>query len=187
MRKAILSVAMLSFAAAGAAHVTPNVSLVRRGDFIRQAFPAATKFFEKAVEVRTLDAVARSTGWRPSEEEARVYVARTADGKLVGTAVFLWMPSQHGPVGVGTAFDPEGRLLQAAVTDVGTEPLAWVRPLLAQNRLEPFAGLKLDGAPDPDRIAPAEAGAMTRYYARVISDGIRRAQALEKAAREEIR
>jgi hypothetical protein len=186
MRKAILSVALLSFAASAAAHVTPNVSLVRRGDFIRQAFPAAGKFFEKTLDGKTLDAVARSIGWRPSEEEARVYVARTSEGKLVGTAVFLWIPSQHGPVGVGTAFDPEGALLQAAVTDVGTEPLAWVRPLLAQNRLEPFAGLKLDGAPDPDRIAPAEAGAMTRYYARVISDGIRRAQALEKAAREEI-
>jgi hypothetical protein len=187
MRRAILSVALLSFAGAAAAHVTPNVSLVRRGDFIRQAFPAASKFFEKALEGKTLDAVALSAGWRPSEEEARVYVARAAEGKLVGTAVFLWMPSQHGPVGIGAAFDPDGTLRQVAVTDVGTEPLAWVRPLLAQDRLEPLVGLKLDGAPDPDRLAPAEAGAMTRYYARVISDGIRRAQAVEKAVREEIR
>jgi hypothetical protein len=183
MRKAILTAVLAGFAAAAAAHVTPNVSLVRRGDFIRQAMPGAVKFFEKSLDGPALEKVSRATRWRPSEQEARVYIARTADGRLVGTAVFVWMPSQHGPVGIGAAFDPEGTLKQATVTDVGSEPLAWVTPLLPGNRIGSLAGLALDSAPDPDRIAPSDAGPMTRYYARVIAEGIRRAQAIERAAR----
>src|SRR5712691_6303539 len=185
MRKLILSAALLSIAAAAAAHISPNVTLVRRVDFLRQAFPGPTRFSERALEERALDAVRQGTGWRPSEEEARLYIARTAEGKLVGTAVFLWIPSQHGPIGIAAAFDPDGTVRQAAVTDIGAEPLAWVRPLLVQNRLEPLAGLKPNSAPDPDRIAPASTGAMTRYYAKVIAQGIRRSQAVEKTTRAE--
>ena len=116
------------------------------------------------------------------DEEARIYVVRTADGKLIGTAVFLWIPSQHGPVGLAAAFDPDGTLLQAAVTEVGSEPLAWVRPLLVENRLQTLSGLGPHIAPDPNRIAPTSAGAMTRYYSKVIAEGIRRSQAVEQAA-----
>ncbi len=182
MRRAILWMALLSVATAASAHITPSVTLVRRGDFLRQAFPAAPKFFEKTLEDRTLAAVRQTTGWRPSEAEARIYVARTAEGKLVGTAVFLWIPSQHGPVGLAAAFDPDGNVLQAAVTEVGSEPLAWVRPLLVENRLQTLSGLGPHIAPDPNRIAPASAGAMTRYYAKVIAEGIHRSQAIEQAA-----
>ena len=182
MRKAILWMALLSVATAASAHITPSVTLVRRGDFLRQAFPGAPRFFEKTLDERVLDAVRQGTGWRPMDEEARIYVVRTADGKLIGTAVFLWIASQHGPVGLAAAFDPDGALLQAAVTEVGSEPLAWVRPLLVENRLQTLSGLGPHIAPDPNRIAPTSAGAMTRYYAKVIAEGIRRSQAVEQAA-----
>jgi hypothetical protein len=187
MRKLILSAALLSIAAGAAAHISPNVTLVRRGDFLRQAFPDTTRFSEKALEKGALDAVLQGTGWRPSEEEARIYVARTAEGKLVGTAVFLWIPSQHGPIGIGAAFDPDGTVMQAVVTEIGSEPLGWVRPLLVQNRLESLSGLAIDGAPNAGRLTPAGAGAMTRYYAKVIAEAVRRAQAIERAARAETR
>jgi len=182
MRKLILSAALLSIAVAAGAHISPNVTLVRRGDFLRQAFPGTTRFSERALETGALDAVLQGTGWRPSEEEARIYVARTAEGKLLGTAVFLWVPSQHGPIGIGAAFDPDGTVRQAAVTEVGSEPLAWVRPLLVENRLQTLSGLGPHIAPDPNRMAPARAGAMTRYYAKVIAQGISRSQAIEQAA-----
>ncbi len=182
MRKLMLSAALLSIAASAGAHISPNVTLVRRGDFLRQAFPGITMFSERALEKGALDAVLRDTGWRPSEEEARIYVARTAEGKLVGTAVFLWIPSQHGPIGIGAAFDPDGTVRRAAVMEVGSEPLAWVRPLLVENRLQTLSGLGPHIAPDPDRIAPASAGAMTRYYAKVIAEGIRRSRAVDQAA-----
>jgi hypothetical protein len=183
MRKAILAFSLLSFAPTADAHLTPNVSLVRRADFLRQAFPSAPQFFEKVLEGHAASSIGKTGGSRASGEDARVYVARTADGKLLGTAVFIWVPSQHGPVGLGAAFDAEGRLHSAAVTDIAAEALAWVRPLLTESRLDSITGLEPGQSPEPDHIAPAGAGVMTRYFAKVIAEGIRRAQAIEKAVR----
>ena len=167
------------------AHVTPNVQLVRRGDFIKTHLPSASKFAEKTLMIGGPDmaAIKSATGWTPTEEDARVYVGRDAAGNLVGTVAFVWMPSEHGPVGIGVAFDPEGKILAADVTDVGTEPLAWVRPLLDGGGMRVFAGLTLDRAPAGTFVAPGVGGRMNRYYADVIAAGIARAQALERVSR----
>jgi hypothetical protein len=94
----------------------------------------------------------------------------------------LWITSEHGPVGIAVAFDPAGKILRVAVTDIGSEPLGWVRPLLDNGGMAACAGLPLDAAPDPARIAPQVTGRMSRYFAKVITDGVARAQALERVA-----
>jgi hypothetical protein len=43
-----------------------------------------------------------------------------------------------------------------------------------------FEGLAVGAAPDPSRVAPAVNGSMSRYYARIIADGVARAQAVER-------
>jgi hypothetical protein len=57
-----------------------------------------------------------------------------------------------------------------------------VRPLLVDGSLSGVEGLALSQAPDPSRIGPLAAGAMSRYYARVIAQGIARAQSVEKSS-----
>jgi hypothetical protein len=182
MRKLAVTAALLLAALPVCAHVTPNVELLKKGEFIRQSLPAATKFFEQrlALSAADLAAVKQATGWTPSAEEARLYVGRDDQGGLIGRVVLLWVPSEHGPVGVAAAFDPAGKILRVAVTDIGSEPLAWVRQLLDGGGLAVFAGLPPDAAPDPAKLAPQVTGTMSRYYARVIADGVARAQALER-------
>lgn len=182
MRKFVLWAIVFSFALALEAHVTPNVVLVRRGDFVKEALSGATKFFEKTLGAPAIATVRADTGWTPSGEDARVYVGRDDSGRLVGSVVFLWVPSQHGPVSVGVAFSPDGKIRRATVLEVGTEPLAWVRPLLVDGSLSGVEGLALSQAPDPSRIGPLATGAMSRYYARVIAEGIGRAQSVEKSS-----
>jgi hypothetical protein len=189
LHRLIQALAALAAVAAGAgipasAHVTPNVELVKRGEFVKQSLPAATQFFEQKLAFGPADAAAikSRTGWTPSEEDVKVYLGRDAGKRLVGSAVFLWVPSEHGPVGVAVAFDPAGKVLQAAVTDVGSEPLAWVRPLLAAGGLAAFAGLPLDAGPDPGKVAPSVTGNMSRYYAQVVAEGVARAQAIERVS-----
>jgi hypothetical protein len=169
-------------AAPASAHVTPNVALLKRGDFVKQSLPAATEFFEQKLAFGGADvaAIKSRTRWTPSEEDVKVYLGRDADKRLVGSVLFLWVPSEHGPVGVAVAFDPAGKILRAAVTDVGSEPLAWVRPLVQADGLAAFAGLPLDAAPEAARVAPAVTGNMSRYYAEVIAEGVARAQAVER-------
>ncbi|HEX4497154.1 MAG TPA: hypothetical protein VIE43_15885 [Thermoanaerobaculia bacterium] len=181
----VLTLAMLSTVPA-LAHVTPNVELLKKGDFVQQSLPGASQYLEKKLAIGGSDlaAIKKGTGWTPSEEDVRIYVGRDRQGALIGTVVFLWIPSEHGPVGVGVAFDPAGAILRAEVTDVGSEPLAWVRPLLASNGMSAFAGLPLATPPDSAKLSPAATGRMSRYYAEVIADGVKRAQAIERVARE---
>lgn len=168
------------------AHITPNVELVRRGEFLKSSLPGATKFFQKEFMISGADgaAIRSKTGWSPSEEDTRVYVGRDAGGRLVGAVVFLWVASQHGPLGIGAAFDPAGTLRRVAVTDVGSETLAWVRPLIDARGPDALVGLAPDSRPDPSTIAPGVTGSMSRYYAGVIADGVARAQAVEALVRE---
>jgi hypothetical protein len=182
MRKLVLGAAAFGVALALEAHVTPNVVLVRRGDFVKESLPGATKFFEKTLGAPAVAAVRAETGWTPSGEDAKVYVGREDAGRLLGSVVFLWIPSQHGPLALGVAFDPVGKIRRATVLEVGTEPLAWVRPLLAGGSLGGVEGLAFSQAPDPASIGPLASGAMSRYYAKVIAEGIARAQAVAKSS-----
>jgi hypothetical protein len=183
MRKGILFAAALGVALTLEAHVTPNVVLVRRGDFVKASLPGATKFFEKTFQAPVRPPAPAETGWAPSADDAKIYLGREEGGRLVGSVVFLWMPSQHGPVGVGVAFGPDGTILRATVTDIGTEPLVWVRPLLHDGVLPGLERLSPSVSPDPGRIAPEASGSMSRYYAKVIAEGVSWAQAIEKASK----
>jgi hypothetical protein len=182
MRRLLLCAALFGFALTLDAHVTPNVVLVRRGDFVKASLSGATKFFEKTLGAPVIAAVRAETGWTPSGEDAKLYVGREDAGRLVGSVVFLWVPSQHGPLSVGVAFGPDGKILRATVLEVGTEPLVWVRPLLVNGSLGGVEGLALSQAPDPSRIGLLAPGAMSRYYAKVIAEGIARAQSIEKSS-----
>ncbi|HVT59461.1 MAG TPA: hypothetical protein VHR45_13800 [Thermoanaerobaculia bacterium] len=179
-----ISAASLPLARPALAHVTPNVELIRKGEFVKDNLPGAVKYLEKKLDIGAADraAIKKTTGWTPSEEEYRIYVGRDAQGQLVGTAIFLWVPSEHGPVGVAVAFDRGGAIVRATVTDVASEPLAWVRPLLAGDGLAAFRGLALTAIPGAAQVAPSVTGRMSRYYAGVIAAGVGRAQALEQLA-----
>src|SRR5262249_17531603 len=172
---------VLGFAAVLKAHVTPNVTLVRRGDFVKESLPGATKFFEKSLSPAAIAAVQKQTGCTPSSDEAKVFVGRDDGGRLIGTVVFLWVPSQHGPLGMGVAFPPDGKIRRATVTDVGTEPLVWVRPLLRDGAIIGVDAVSLAESLDAARVAPEATGSMCRYYCKVVCDGIARAQAMERA------
>jgi hypothetical protein len=185
MRKLARPLAALALALAAVpclAHVTPNVELVKKGEFIRESLPGAARFFEESLALSRGDraALRRETGWEPSDEDAKVYVGRDSGGRRVGTVVLVWVSSQHGPVGVAAAFEPDGRIRRAAVTDAASEPLVWLRPLLDAGGLAAFDGLALAARPDPAKVAPQVAGRMNRYYAEVVAQGVVRAQALAR-------
>jgi hypothetical protein len=186
MRKISILLVTLSLTPAlpAFAHVTPNVELLKKGEFVQQNLPGATAFLEQKLTFGggDLAAVKKTTGWTPSEEDTRIYVGRNTQGERVGTVVLLWVPSEHGPVGVGVAFGTDGKVFRCAVTDVGSEPLAWVRPLIQSDGLAVWNGLALDSAPDAAKVAPQVTGRMSRYYAEVVAQGVTRAQALERVS-----
>ncbi len=180
----LAALGVLAAASTARAHVTPNVQLVKRGDFVRQALPAATQFLEQRLVLRAADlaAIRSRTHWTPTEEEVKIYLGRDAQGQLQGVVVFVWMPSEHGPVGIAAAIGPGARLLQAAVTDVGSEPLSWVRPLLQAGAMAALNGQPIDADPDEAKLAPGVTARMSRYYAEVVAHGVGRAEAVGQVA-----
>jgi hypothetical protein len=183
IRSSALTLAAALAAAAGFAHVTPNVKLVPRGEFLRESLPGAAQFFEKPVSLSPSQSAElhRSVGWSPKPEDTRVYVGRDAAGRSVGTVEFLWMAWEHGPVAVGVAFDPQGTVTRVEVTDAAEEPLVWLRPIIAEGGLRCFTGLPLSAEPQPDAVtAHHHAGPMSRFCAKVLCEAVSRAQALER-------
>ena len=187
MSKSLAGVLVFLCAAAASAHITPNVQLVNRGEFLKENLPGAEHYFEKQLMLSGAAgaAIRQATGWSPTAEDTRMYVGRDGKGALVGSVVFLWIASEHGPVGVAVAFDPSGTIRRAAVTDVGSEPLAWVRPLIDAGGLQAFVGLGPGEEPNPSRVAPAVTATMSRYYAQVLAQSVSRAQQVERASTEE--
>ncbi len=169
-------------AAPAVAHITPNVQLVKKSAFIQRALPGATKLFAKSLSADTAKRVREATGWSPDRGELQLYVGRDGGGALVGSVVFLWTASEHGPVSLGVAFDRTGTIRLATVTDVASEPLTWVRPLLEDGRIAAFDGLAPGAEADAAAIAPRVHASMPRYYAQVIAEGVVRARAVERAA-----
>lgn len=187
MHKAVAALlALLFFWGRADAHVTPNIQLVRRGDFLKESLPGATSYFEKplAISDDRSAAMRRETGWSPSDQDTRVYVGRDREGRLIGSVVFLWISSRHGPIGIGAAFAPDATVRRVAVSDVSGEALPCVRPLIEAGGLDSLAGLASNARPDPEKMAPGVSGPMPRYYARVIADAVVRAQLVERLARE---
>jgi hypothetical protein len=186
MPKRLSGILVFLCAAAALAHITPNVQLVKRGEFLKESLPGAEHYFEKQLMLSGSAgaAIRQATGWSPTSEDTRMYVGRNGKGELVGSVVFLWIPSEHGPVGLAVAFDPQGTIRRAAVTDVGSEPLAWVRPLIDAGGLQSFVGLGQGEKPDPSRVAPAVTAPMSRYYAQILAQGVARAQEVERASKE---
>lgn len=184
-RRPIVQVlAWLLCVAPAMAHVTPTVQLVRRGDFVRSALSGATRFFEHKLDAEELEGLRAEADpqWQPSGREIKIYVGRDDRAQLVGSVVFLRVPSEHGPVGIGVAYDASGRILQASVTEVGSEPLAWVQPLLRAHALDGVRGKAAGATIEAAGLAPQVRGRMSRYYATVIARGIQRAGRIVRAA-----
>lgn len=184
-RRICLTLCMCVLAGVAAwGHVTPTVQLERRGDFIRDNLPGATHFFERKLDESAMAALAKSESrkWRPSAREIKVYVGRDADGHEIGAVVFLRVPSEHGPVGLGVAFDAGGVILRAAVMEVGSEPLAWVQPLIDAGGLNTLKGLRAGQPIEAEKLAAGVKGSMSHYYAGIVAKGVARAGAVLEAA-----
>jgi hypothetical protein len=177
MRRSTILLTWLLCVTPAIGHVTPTVQLVRRGDFVRSALSGASRFFEHKLGTAELEAMrsGADSHWHPSAREIKVYVGRDDQGQLVGSVVFLRVPSEHGPVGLGVAYGAAGRILKASVTEVGSEPLAWVQPLLKAHALDGLRGEPADSTVEAASLAPDVRGRMSRYYAGILAQGIHRA------------
>ena len=176
------ALAVCSLIAFGArAHTTPPVRLATERETATRLIGAAARYFLREVRPSAGEraTIHQRTGWNADAGRYRVYVGRTADGAVLASAVFLTDFTVHGPVRVGVALAPDGKVKGAAVIEVSEEAYAWVKPLLDRGFLERFAGTDGNSAP---AAAEAAGNAMQRFYARVIAGLVVRAAVLYEVA-----
>ncbi|PIQ97201.1 MAG: hypothetical protein COV67_05485 [Nitrospinae bacterium CG11_big_fil_rev_8_21_14_0_20_56_8] len=123
------------------AHVTPNVKLHTTREAVARLLPEGKlSLKEVTLEGENLKALESHENWDSQEDHFNFYVSRDGDRKLKRAAIFMTEFTRHGPVVVGVALDPEGKIADAVVTDVQAEPLEWIGPLLRIPFLESFRG-----------------------------------------------
>lgn len=123
------------------AHVTPNLKLLSTKESVSRLLPQG-RLFLKNVDL-TSDHVSRlkSQGnWHSNETHYKFFVVRDDNGKLVRTAVFVTEFTRHGPLVVAVGLDGEGKVVEALLTDIQTEPMEWVGPLLRRHYMRDFRG-----------------------------------------------
>jgi hypothetical protein len=172
---ALIAMALLS-AVVAQAHITPPLVLVSDREALAGVLSGARRFFVREVRLSPAErsAVQQRTGWAPDEDFYRFFLGREADGRMVAAAVFLSDFTIHGPVRVVVAVGPDRTVRAARVVEVTEETYLWVKPLIDADFVRQLAGPQSTHAV----ATPAVADPMSRFYAQVIAELVRRAAAL---------
>lgn len=166
------------------AHITPMVHMVKHNEAIKSILTEAQSFYVKTIplgneEKNKIEFVL------PELHNTKIYkfyYGKDAQGQIVGDVLFINVHSKHGPVTLAVGFTPEDEIIKVVVTDVPVEPLPWVRKLLAVNFLDQFSGKSSVNIEESLKtLSRTKIGAMSYYFARKISAGVRQTVILQKA------
>ena len=161
------------------AHVTPNVKFYTTKEAVARLLPKGNLFLKEVVltrdQMKKLDAPGY---WRTQKSRHKFYLSRDKNNRLQGAMIFVTEMSRHGPVIVAVAFNPDGKVADAVVTDVQMEPLRWVAPLLEGNYMEGFKGKDSSMGLKLDPKWTKGITKMNRAYALIIAHAVKKAALL---------
>lgn len=132
----------LLIAATAQAHVTPNVKLLTTREAVSRLLPANGKLFMKnvALSPEQTEQLEAKGNWDGSDTEYQFFVSRDENHRVLRAAILMTEHSRHGPMVVAVGLSPEGKVTDAVLTDIQTEPMEWVGPLLRAHYLSSFQG-----------------------------------------------
>jgi hypothetical protein len=163
--------------AAMLAHPTPKVVLVKHADFIRQTVPGARQYFVRTVSIgkQDLAAIRKASNFTPDDPDVQFYLGQGDGDAPIGVVLFQQVDTPHGPIEVGLAFGPDGKIAHATVTTATVETKPWVQEAVATGLMNKFTGM---GQGDDPRKAlqslDGQLGAMPQYMAELIATAVER-------------
>ena len=182
LRNSLLVFFVATCADTALAHMTPPLVLHTEKEVVAGATRGAAKLSVREVRLSDTerDDVARRSGWRPPKGVRRFYVGRDKAGKPVAFVTFLSEFTIHGPVRVGIAIGPDGKVSNVEVLELTEETNAAFKPVLDRGFTEQLVGAS-GKPPLPPSAADLEAGSIARFYAELVTDLVGRAVALYEA------
>lgn len=163
--------ALLFVAETAVAHVNPPVVLLSDRDALSAVLAAATTFHETEVKLTPEQKQALHKEWRFKAEDCayRVHQGRDAQGRVVGSVVFLTQATIHSPVRVAVGVGQDGRITGVAVLEVSEESYTWVKPLIDQGFTKAYVGQGARGEFKVPEITSGRQRNMQQFYAKVIA------------------
>lgn len=176
-------VLLLSSISVARAHITPMVHLIKHNEAIKTLLAGGQSFFVKNVKIgqKELGDIRSAAHWTPDLSSYRFFYGKDSAGNLIGDALLISVNSKHGPLTLAIGFTSQNLVTAVLVTDVGIEPLPWIRRLMNKKFLDRFAG-KGEGQVTEvlKEVSKKELGSMAYYYAKVIAKGVSRALVLQR-------
>lgn len=151
-----------------AGHITPEVVVRKQSDVIRSAIPGATTYHVTTVDISRpqLERIVAQAHYQPTARSVRFFSGEDSGGRRVGTVVFPQVDTQHGPIEVGVAIDPDGAVTGVTVTKITVEMKPWWLDVDRSHVLERLNGLR---AGDKPPSLSGNLGAMPGYVADAIA------------------
>lgn len=161
------------------AHVSPNVKLATTREAIAHLLPKGTLLLKDVrLDNAQLASLKASGDWPSHENHYKFFVSRDQNGNLQRAAVFITEFTRHGPIVVAVALDPNGKVVDAMLTDIQAEPLEWVGPLLRGHYLKQFVGKGSEMQLNLEPQWKNSTTKMTQAYALIIARAVKRAARL---------
>jgi hypothetical protein len=153
------------------AHINPPVVLLSDRDAMAAVLAGATSFRETPVKLTSQQKQTLQKQWRFRVEDAslRVHQGRDAQGRVVGSVVFLTQATIHSPVRVAVGVGQDGRITGVAVVEVSEESYPWVKPLIDQGFGKAYVGQGARGDFEVPELASGRQRTMQTFYAKVIA------------------
>ncbi len=161
------------------AHVTPIIKLLTVKETIAHLLPNS-ELYVKEVELTDaqLEKLKSFGNWESHQSRYKFILSRGTDNSLERALVFMPEFSRHGTVVIAVSLDNNGKVIDAVITDIQTEIMGWVQPLLKARYMESFKGkdsgmeLALDGK--WKKIS----NDLTQSYALAIANAVKRSAQL---------
>jgi hypothetical protein len=159
-----------------ARHPTPTVVLVKQTDVIRSSLEGATHFFVRDVTIgkEDLAEIRKEVDFSPEDPDIKFYLGKTDGGALSGVVLFPQVNTSHGPIEVGLALGPDGKVLSAVVTKATVETRPWVEQAIRGGLLQRFRGMQYgdDVGSALSRLSETDVGKMPYWEAQVITTAV---------------
>lgn len=161
----------------GARHITPTVVLAKQASVIKATVPEATEFFLRTVDIGKDDfeRIREEGSFEPDDDQEKFYYGQ-ANGRVTGIVTFPQTNTQHGPLEIGLAFNPDGTIRDAVVTKATVETKPWVLAAVRTGLLDRFKGMRPGDDPESalEGLSSDEIGAMPYYMAGVVAKTVAR-------------
>jgi hypothetical protein len=160
-------------------HPTPKVVLIKHADFIRQSVTGARQYFVRTVDIGKDDlaAIRKASDFTPEDPDVQFYLGQGDGGATAGVVLFQQIDTPHGPLEVGLAFGPDGKIAHTMVTTATVETKPWVQQAIAAGLMDKFTGMR---AGDDTRKAldGLKLDGMPQYMAELVATAVGRGMVL---------